>query len=446
MVRPVADPMESMGRAMSLAQLAQTGQLNRMKLDQAQREDQERTSLADLYRGLYTPDGKEDRAGFTQRVAQAGLGQHLPAIRKGWAEADAKQAELEKTRTETQGLNYAQLQKRVEAANGALTSLLARPTVTHQDVLGAMQGLVQQGLAKPEEMAAAAQQIPTDPAALRPWLQQKHMEGLSAAERLKALMPNWQGYNNGKTTEFRDLNGITNPNGPAPVQMTTTPDADLSANVQRQRLAQEDRHFQTRQQSEGQGVTYQQDANGNLVALPTKAAPGTMVRAVPVAAPGAGLQPLQGKPSEAVQKEQLSINQQIALVDSAIKQVRSTPSAFSFKRGVATMAGPVPESLAGRLDSDEEVQARAFLFNNVSAVINERAGAAQSAQELARLRAFLPAETDSGAQIVSKLMGYRSYLTKKASGTTTSRDLAPPPPDAPNKPAGARPPLSAFQR
>jgi hypothetical protein len=46
----------------------------------------------------------------------------------------------------------------------------------------------------------------------------------------------------------------------------------------------------------------------------------------------------------------------------------------------------------------------------VSKVINERAGAAQSVQELSRLRSFLPAEMDDAKQIQDKLTAFETYL------------------------------------
>jgi hypothetical protein len=129
-----------------------------------------------------------------------------------------------------------------------------------------------------------------------------------------------------------------------------------------------------------------------------------------------------------VQKEQMSINQQRAQVDGAIAAVKKTPSAFGMSRGLATMAGSIPESVAGRMDSDDERQARAFVFNNVSAVINERAGAAQSVQELARLRGFLPAETDNADQVLSKFEAFKAYLNEKERGTTTAKKPTQPTP------------------
>ena len=123
-----------------------------------------------------------------------------------------------------------------------------------------------------------------------------------------------------------------------------------------------------------------------------------------------GGQPMPAKLPESSKKELAAIDAQANTIRSAISSVKANPTAFSFTRGAATMAGAVPETLAGRLDSPEERKARAFVFNVVSKVINERAGAAQSAQELARLRSFLPAEADEAQQIQDKLEGFETYL------------------------------------
>jgi hypothetical protein len=137
--------------------------------------------------------------------------------------------------------------------------------------------------------------------------------------------------------------------------------------------------------------------------------------------------PLPGKLSENVNKELTGIRQQNSIIDGALSAVAETPTAFTFLRGAATLAGGIPESLAGRRDSDAERQARSYVFNNVSKVINERAGAAQSAQELARLRSFLPAETDNADQITSKLKAFKTYLGDMEAGTRGG--------NAPKKPA-----------
>jgi hypothetical protein len=135
--------------------------------------------------------------------------------------------------------------------------------------------------------------------------------------------------------------------------------------------------------------------------------------------------PIGVKQSEAQKKELMGLDQQEQTVSGALAAVEKTPSAFGFRRGAATMAGPVSESIAGRMDSTPEREARSYVFNVVSKVINERAGAAQSAQELARLRSFLPAEVDNADQIKDKLIGFKTYLSDMRKGTMGAQPKAP---------------------
>jgi len=157
--------------------------------------------------------------------------------------------------------------------------------------------------------------------------------------------------------------------------------------------------------------------------------------AKPVTAEGG--QPLPAKLPESSKKELASIDAQANTIAAAIEGVKKTPSAFGMARGAATMAGATPETIAGRMDSPAEREARSFVFNVVSKVINERAGAAQSVQELARLRAFLPAEMDKAEQIVDKLHGFQKYLAEQrkayavAPGAQPATPPTPKPVDAP---------------
>jgi hypothetical protein len=148
---------------------------------------------------------------------------------------------------------------------------------------------------------------------------------------------------------------------------------------------------------------------------------------------GAGGQPLAPKLSSEQAKDITAINQQKSTIDSALELVKATPSAFSFARGAA-VALPFGESLAGRSETPEETQARAAVFNIVSKVINERAGAAQSAQEIKRLNAFLPSEFDNATQIENKLKGFNKFLTEQEKGTRVpaSRITPPSTPSTPN--------------
>lgn len=151
-----------------------------------------------------------------------------------------------------------------------------------------------------------------------------------------------------------------------------------------------------------------------------------------------GGKPIEPKLSSEQNKDILAINQQRATVNGAIADVQANKSAFGFGRGIAQNL-PYGESIAGRFETPEQTQARAYVFNNVSAVIKERAGTAQSAQELTRLNSFLPATTDTADQIISKLKGFNQYLDDLEKGTRqpTSKPSASNAPTAnvPAKPA-----------
>ena len=117
-----------------------------------------------------------------------------------------------------------------------------------------------------------------------------------------------------------------------------------------------------------------------------------------------------------------SINQQYKTIDGAIKAVDATPNAFSFKRGLA-QDFPGGETIAGRFDKPEEAQARAYVFNNVSSVIKERAGTAQTPNELQRINSFMPGPKDNAQQIKNKLEGFKTYLKDKEEGTRANPNI-----------------------
>jgi len=177
---------------------------------------------------------------------------------------------------------------------------------------------------------------------------------------------------------------------------------------EQQRLNQE----QTRLNQDARSVVYQQDANGNIVALPSKLKAGEVPAARLAVAPGPGMTPLEGKPSEKVSAERTSINQQKSIIKGALDAVEKTPDAFGFTRGAQG------EMIGGRLASSDENEARSYVFNVVSGVIKERSGAAQSASEKATLDRFLPGEFDNATQIKDKLKGFNKYLEDREKGTT----------------------------
>jgi hypothetical protein len=141
---------------------------------------------------------------------------------------------------------------------------------------------------------------------------------------------------------------------------------------------------------------------------------------------GADGKPLSPKLSSEQAKDIGAINQQKSVINSALDLVQQNPKAFSFARGAA-VALPFGETLAGRTETAPETEARSAVFNIVSKVINERAGAAQSAQELKRLNAFLPSEFDNAQKIQDKLRGFNKYLEEQEKGVraSTSKTFTP---------------------
>lgn len=150
------------------------------------------------------------------------------------------------------------------------------------------------------------------------------------------------------------------------------------------------------------------DANGNPVAFNVRNG-----EFKPAQDANGNLLPMGGKLTDKQKGEVADLRAEGAAVDDAIKAVKATPSAFGFVRGIATNSGQMAESLAGRADSSAERAARSLVFNNVSSVIKQRAGTAQSAQELQRINAFLPGNNDSADQIVDKFNAYKQYIASR---------------------------------
>lgn len=224
----MADPLEVQGRVMSLGQLAGQQQLQQMQIQQAQRTQDQENTLADLYKGNVNPDGTVNRQGVLSGAAQRGLGSKIPGMQKQFADADKAVADVGHVGAQTKDLDWKVQKGKLEASGAALSSLLSNPNVTHDDVIHTMVGLVNQGIVAPEQGQAAIRELPGDPVRLRQYLVQKGMENVEAGKRMELMAPKRQEVNDGKTTSFVDTNPYTNPQGPAPIKMQTTPGQDQS--------------------------------------------------------------------------------------------------------------------------------------------------------------------------------------------------------------------------
>lgn len=216
-------------------QQIQSMRMNEMQLAQAQRQEQQQQTLADLYRSNTGADGKVNSDAMLQGMAQRGLGGQIPGYQKQMAEAQGAQAKLGKTNAETDAVKFKLEKDRLEASNGMLASLLSRPNVTHDDVIQGVTGIVQSGLATPEQGSMIIKMLPGRPEELRSFLMQKGLEGMEAAKRMEMLTPQFEKMDMGGVVQPGTVNRMTgqfSPQGKA-MPKVVTPDAVLQANTSR---------------------------------------------------------------------------------------------------------------------------------------------------------------------------------------------------------------------
>lgn len=402
-VRPMelANPLAQYGQIAQIQNAQNQNAMAQYQLESAKREQESVNALNKAYAAAYDPKtGQIDANALRKSLAGGGFGSKLPAVEKGLLE-------LGKLKTETQSAEVKLLDEKLKQSRGLLEGVstpeqyIAWHEANHKDpVLGP--ALAARGITAEQSRARIMDAINKGPAAF----QQLVNESKLGTEKFMELnKPHYITENLGGTSKVSALPGL---GGAATVVSTTkktmTPGEAEANAIARERLAQE-----------ATGVVYQEDSQGNVIALPSRLKKGEVPTARLAVAPGGGFQPLQGKPSEAVGKEQMSINQQRAIVKGAIDAVTATPDAFGMTRGL------MPESLGGRMASSEENQARSYLFNVVSGVIKERAGTAQSAAEADTLARFLPQPTDAADEIKDKMLAFDKYLVAKESGTTKKR-------------------------
>lgn len=404
------DPTEVMGKVMSLRTLAGQQQLQQMQIQQAQQQQEQERTLADLYKGNIGPDGTINRQGLMSSAAQQGLGARIPGLQKQFADADKATADVTHTKAQTSEIDLNMAKKKMEMSAGALQSLLANPNTTHDDVIRTMVGLVQQGIVTPEQGQQAIRELPGNPVQLRQYLMQQGMKVMDAKARLEALTPKLTEVDNGKVKSFVDTNPITNPGGPAPVRKTTTPGEDLSASTT---IRGQNMTDSRERALAAQGVTYQQDADGGFVALPNKAAPGQVVKATPVLAPGQGFQQLQGKSNMTEDQGKASgwLAQANNAYQNALNAVKRNPGALTPGVGDAVSNIPLMGAAGRTLQSPERQQFNQSMSSLSEAMLRAATGAGinkfEADQKIAELT---PQFGDSEAVIKQKMAAIPVYL------------------------------------
>lgn len=331
---------------------------------------------------------------------------------KAAVEAQAKQFDLQKTR-----LDYAW-----QAVGSASNPQAAQAAILD----GLRQGFFDQAQAEREVQA-----IPQDQAGFAQWRNGKMMAILSAKDQINAQQ---EAEKMQEAARHNKRGEEITVRGQDVTATTTRRGQDMVASTAAAGRAQSDRHFNTTQAAASQAVTYQQDANGNLIALPTKIAPGGAVRATPVMAPG-GVQPMAGKGGQSVNARVTDAKDALALIDQAKKLL---PGA------TASLAGAGIDAVAGAVGySTDGAQAAAQLKAIEGALIAKmpKMSGPQSDKDVAMYKqaaGVVGDETKPYKTRMAALETVAEIQRRNAGG-----DMPAAAPAA--KPAG-RPPLSSFNR
>jgi hypothetical protein len=184
-----------------LRDLATRSQANELNVAQAQRQQRSQNTLADLYRSALKPDGSIDQSAVAQGMAQAGFGEAVPQLQQ-------QQRVNAKAATDQESSQIDLHLKKLGIVNNALGSLLASPQVTHDQVIGVVSGLVDQGVIDQNQGAQMVRQLP-GPEQLRPFLIQKALETQDAAKTLSMTAPKYDEQDRGGTISQGTINPLS---------------------------------------------------------------------------------------------------------------------------------------------------------------------------------------------------------------------------------------------
>jgi hypothetical protein len=220
-------PLDAQTKALTLRNLATTGQIQQASLQEHQRKIAEQAALAEVYKGSVGPDGTPDHQTIMEGMAARGLGHLIPEYRKNMLAGKKEQADID-----TKGFELGK--KRLDAANATISSLLQAPQVSHNDVITAMSGLVSQGLMDSSLGARFVRSMPGDPAQLRGWLTQRGLEAMDASKRMEMLTPNFQQIDQGGVIQTGTVDPLTGRyTQVGQIAKTNSPGELLTASTQR---------------------------------------------------------------------------------------------------------------------------------------------------------------------------------------------------------------------
>jgi hypothetical protein len=333
------DPMTVRAKQATLADLMGRQQMQQMQMQETQRGQQEAQTLADLYRTA----GNDPQA-LVQGMAQRGLGARIPGFQK-------QQAELGEATTKNQAAQLKLASDRLKLIGARLSSRLANPNVTQDDVIGDISGLVQEGIIDQEHGARLARGLPGDPGRLRQALLAEGMRVMDESKRIELLLPKTEVRNMGGSDQQFITDQLTGQITPGQsFAKTATQDSLLTDKRTREEGAL-NRGVQLR----GQNLTDARSREANASAAATgKAPPG--YRFTPEgnleAIPGG---PADRKNTDAGIREQRSKDAAVAQADRVISKVDEALSNVGvLTTGPGSVLAGIPGTPARNLQSTLE--------------------------------------------------------------------------------------------
>jgi hypothetical protein len=293
----IANPLAQYGQIAAIQGAQNQNQLAQYQLGAAQRAEATQNVLSDAYSQSIDPDtGKINYNKLTGLLAKGGGGSQIPGIEKTRRETEAAALAAKKTEGEIAKNEYDLQQKRFnkawQSAGAAATPQIAIDQLTKAVRNGEI------------DMATATREIQNlqnmPPEQYRDWRANKILSLMDAKDQYAATVPKIMSqFEAARLPIYQQQANI------AQGQLNVS---QGQLNVARDRLAQEN-----------QGVTYQQDAQGNFIALPSRLPSG----AAPVARPvtGEGGAPIKGKPSAFAEKTAIQRTQMGKDLGFAITQL-----------------------------------------------------------------------------------------------------------------------------
>jgi hypothetical protein len=308
----IADPLTQYGKIAAIKSAQNQNALAQYQLNAAQRADAASAVQNELMAKHFDPSkGAVNLNALIAEAAQRGQGGIIPSLLKTDLERQTAAATLAKTKAETEKNIYELQDKKLRFAWNAVGSAPTPEAAIAELTKGVKDGIF--------DMRSATEEIQRvrslNPDQYRQYRIEKVMGILDAKDKLGFMLPKVTRQEaGGQILSIQDnpmLPGYGQPIAGAAITKTPTI-AERTAQgqlaVAKQRLAQE-----------AQGVTYQQDAQGNLVALPSRLPTGK----VPVARPvtGEGGAPVKGKLSAFAEKTAAQRTQMGKDLDFAIREL-----------------------------------------------------------------------------------------------------------------------------